>query len=91
MRYLRMENWIRNQDSFYVTKDDQKISFSDDFIKSEERTTGLGKGIYSTYKYFDTYKPLPSGYKFWRATGIAVSRRRPPPPSGKNGGPEARR
>lgn len=50
-----MENWIRNQDSFYVTKDDQKISFSDDFIKSEERTTGLGKGIYSTYKYFDTY------------------------------------
>lgn len=55
MRYLRMENWIRNHDSFYVTKDDQKISFSDDFIKSEERTTGLGKGIYSTYKYFDTY------------------------------------
>ena len=50
-----MENWIRNHDSFYVTKDDQKISFSDDFIKSEERTTGLGKGIYSTYKYFDTY------------------------------------
>ena len=50
-----MENWIRNYDSFYVTKDDQKISFSDDFIKSEERTTGLGKGIYSTYKYFDTY------------------------------------
>ena len=39
-----MENWIRNYDSFYVTKDDQKISFSDDFIKSEERTTGLGKG-----------------------------------------------
>ena len=55
MRYLRIENWIRNYDSFYVTKDDQKISFSDDFIKSEERTTGLGKGIYSTYKYFDTY------------------------------------
>ena len=25
-----MENWIRNLDSFYVTKDDQKISFSDD-------------------------------------------------------------
>lgn len=38
-----MENWIRNLDSFYVTKDDQKISFSDDFIKSEERVTGLGK------------------------------------------------
>ena len=50
-----MENWIRNLDSFYVTKDDQKISFSDDFIKSEERVTGLGKGIYTTYKYFDTY------------------------------------
>ena len=50
-----MENWIRNHDSFYVTKDDQKISFSDDFIKSEERVTGLGKGIYTTYKYFDTY------------------------------------
>ena len=50
-----MENWIRNHDSYYITKDDQKISFSDDFIKSEERTTGLGKGIYSTYKYFDTY------------------------------------
>lgn len=29
--------------------------FRDDFISSEERTTGLGKGIYSTYKYFDTY------------------------------------
>lgn len=55
MRYLRMENWIRKHDSFYVTKDDQKIYFSDDFIKSEERVTGLGKGIYSTYKYFDTY------------------------------------
>ena len=27
-----MENWIQNQDSFYVTKDDQKIYFSDDFI-----------------------------------------------------------
>ena len=50
-----MENWIRNQDSFYVTKENQKIYFSDDFIKSEERTTGLGKGIYTTYKYFDTY------------------------------------
>ena len=50
-----MENWIQNQDSFYVTKDDQKIYFSDDFITSEERVTGLGKGIYSTYKYFDTY------------------------------------
>ena len=37
-----MENWIRNQDSFYVTKDDQKINFSDDFISSEERVTGLG-------------------------------------------------
>lgn len=55
MRYLRMENWIRNQDSFYVTKENQKIYFSDDFIKSEERVTGLGKGIYTTYKYFDTY------------------------------------
>lgn len=50
-----MENWIHNQDSFYITKDDQKIYFSDDFITSEERVTGLGKGIYSTYKYFDTY------------------------------------
>ena len=50
-----MENWIRNQDSFYVTKENQKIYFSDDFIKLEERTTGLGKGIYTTYKYFDTY------------------------------------
>lgn len=50
-----MENWIQNQDSFYVTKDDQKIYFSDDFISSEERVTGLGKGIYSTYRYFDTY------------------------------------
>lgn len=55
MRYLRMENWIRNHDSFYVTKDDQKIMFKDDFISSEERTTGLGKGVYTTYKYFDTY------------------------------------
>ena len=42
-----MENWIHNQDSFYITKDDQKIYFSDDFIKSEERVTGLGKGIYT--------------------------------------------
>lgn len=50
-----MEIWIRNQDSFYVTKENQKIYFSDDFIKLEERTTGLGKGIYTTYKYFDTY------------------------------------
>ena len=50
-----MENWIHNLDSFYVTKDNQKIYFSDDFIKSEERVTGLGKGIYTTYKYFDTY------------------------------------
>lgn len=50
-----MENWIRNHDSFYVTKEDQKIKFSDDFIKSEERVTGLGKGIYNIYKYFDTY------------------------------------
>lgn len=39
-----MENWIHNLDSFYVTKNDQKINFSDDFIKSEERATGLGKG-----------------------------------------------
>ena len=53
-----MENWIRNQDSFYVTKENQKIYFSDDFIKLEERTTGLGKGIYTTYKYFDTYIEL---------------------------------
>ena len=36
-----MENWIRNYDSFYVTKDDQIISFSDVFIKSDERSTGL--------------------------------------------------
>ena len=50
-----MENWIHNLDSFYVTKDDQKINFSDDFISSEERVTGLGMGIYTTYKYFDTY------------------------------------
>ena len=50
-----MENWIHNLDSFYVTKNDQKINFSEDFISSEERITGLGKGIYSTYKYFDTY------------------------------------
>ena len=40
-----MENWIHNLDSFYITKDDQKIMFRDDFIKSEERVTGLGKGI----------------------------------------------
>ena len=39
-----MENWIRNYDSFYVTKDDQKISISDDYINSEERTTALGNG-----------------------------------------------
>ena len=25
-----MENWIRNHDSFYITKEDQKIYFSDD-------------------------------------------------------------
>ena len=50
-----MENWIRKHDSFYVTKENQKIYFSDDFISSEERVTGLGKGIYTTYKYFDTY------------------------------------
>ena len=25
-----MENWIHNLDSFYVTKNDQKINFSDD-------------------------------------------------------------
>ena len=50
-----MENWIHNLDSFYITKDDQKIMFRDDFITSEERVTGLGKGIYTTYKYFDTY------------------------------------
>ena len=29
-----MENWIHNLDSFYVTKNDQKIHFRDDFIKS---------------------------------------------------------
>ena len=43
-----MENWIRNHDSFYITKDDQKINFRDDFISSEERVTGLGRGIYNT-------------------------------------------
>ena len=50
-----MENWIRNQDSFYVTKENQKIYFSDDFIKSEERVTGLGKGIYNIYGIFRSY------------------------------------
>lgn len=50
-----MENWKMNEDAFYITKEDKKVSFQEDFIKKEIRTTGLGQGVYTTYTYFDTY------------------------------------
>lgn len=50
-----MDNWKINEDAFYVTKDGQKIAFLNDYIREEKRITGLGKGIYTTYTYFDTY------------------------------------